>query len=276
METFELWSYDVKGDLGEYAQHTYIRCPDKNTYFNCWGDHQSSTETPGTLRFSCAAIYDVADCYRRNIFNIKDTAGIGVYAVNGVCHQTANLFLYSSGRTITIDDGVKGYGLSSLAYGTYGDFNPLDTPLQQAFLDLWKTTVYNKCYAKYLEENRDSGNVLFQDIKQLYKSAVKELKIPSHELIHEEAALLIRHSLLNIDPQNIKNIHLDFLKEKHSIINARLKGAELANKINEAAIQFQNSLSERIGADAFSKLTGLRPGETIKLVDPKIAAVAYR
>lgn len=26
MDTFELWSYDVSGELGQYAAHTYITC----------------------------------------------------------------------------------------------------------------------------------------------------------------------------------------------------------------------------------------------------------
>lgn len=135
METFELWSYDVNIEgMDDFAEHTYIKCHDNGRYFDCWGGHESYTQGSGVLRFSCNGLYDVADCYRRPILNINDTAGIGIYGINGVCHQTANLFLCSSDRVITIADGVKGYWLSSLAYGIHGDVSPLSEPLKQVFL----------------------------------------------------------------------------------------------------------------------------------------------
>jgi hypothetical protein len=271
METFELWSYDVSGELGQYAAHTYIRCPDQGTYFDCWGNHQSPTEGAGILRFTCQGVYEVADCYRRNIVAVKDTAGIGVYGVNGVCHQTANLFLYSTGRAITLADGVKGYGASVLAYGIYGDFNPFNLPAQQLFLKLWKSTVYDPCYEKY-RKRRHPGNELFQRLEQLYKTATKKkLFMKPHEMIHREAALLAEQGIPEIDTAIFKDIHLDFLKEKHSLIDTGLKGRRLAEKINDLAAEFQKALAVRIGYQAYEKLTGVEAGTTVSLVDPDIA-----
>jgi len=272
MDTFQLWSYDVSGGLRYYAEHTYIKCPDKGTYFDCWGNHQSPTEGAGIHRFSCEGIYDVADCYRKSILGINDTAGIGVYGVNGVCHQTANLFLYSSGRAITIADGVKGYWLSSLAYGIYGDLNPFDDPAQPLFLSVWTMTVYNPCYRKFVDSGSNAGETLFQDLQQLHKSIVKDFRIASHELIHNEAAILVKQVMPDIDTNQFKGIHLNFLKEKTEIIKSGLKGKELANRVNEIAVQFQKSLAERIGDKAYEKLMSLKAGETIDLIDPDIAS----
>jgi hypothetical protein len=274
MDTFELWSYDVSGDLGQYAEHTYIKCPDKGTYFDCWGNHQSLTEGAGIRRFSCQGIYEVADCCRRNIFDVKDTAGIGVYGVNGVCHQTANLFLYSSGRAISIDDGVKGYWLSSLVYGTYGDLNPCDLPLKSLFVEAWKLNVYNPCYEKY-KGNEVVGNELFQIIAQLHKTILEgAIKISHAELIHQEAAIVAKQALPDLDTALFKDIHIDFLRDKLAVITSALKGDDLCNKINEVALQFQISLAKRIGAEAYEKLTGLKAGETLNIIDPAIAAKA--
>jgi hypothetical protein len=273
MDLFELWSYDING-LGDYAEHTYIKCPEKNAYFNCWGDHQSTTQGPGTYRFSCQGLYNVADCYRKDILSIKDTAGIGVYGINGVCHQTANLFLYSTGRAITIADGVKGYALSSLAYGIYGDLNPFNDPAQPLFLSIWKMTVYNPCYRKFVYDGHNDGETLFQDLQKLHKSIVKDFQIGRNELIHNEAAVLIKQIMPDIDTNQFKDIHLDFLKEKTDIIKSGLKGERLANQINEIAVQFQKSLAEKIGSEAYEKLTGLKVGETLNIVDPAIAAKA--
>ena len=274
MDNFELWSYDVSGNLGQYAEHTYIKCPDKGTYFDCWGNHQSPTEGAGIRRFSCKGTYEVADCCRRNILEIKDTAGIGVYGVNGVCHQTANLFLYSAERAITIDDGVKGYWLSSLAYGTYGDLNPCDLPLKSLFMEFWKLTVYNSCYEKY-RGSKGLGNDLFQIIVQLHKRFVEEeLKLSHSELIHQEAAIVAKQALPDLDTALFKDIHIDFLRDKHAAITSALKGDDLCNKINEVAAQFQLSLAQRIGPEAYEKLTGLKAGETLNIIDPAIAAKA--
>lgn len=274
MDTFELWSYDVSGDLGQYAEHTYIKCPDRGTYFDCWGNHQSPTEGAGIRRFSCQGIYEVADCCRRDILKVKDTAGIGVYGINGVCHQTANLFLYSSERTITIADGVKGYWLSSLAYGTYGDLNPCDLPLKSLFVEAWKLTVYNPCYEKY-KGGKGLGNDLFQIIAQLRKRIVEqEIKLSHSELIHHEASILAKQALPDLNTAFFKDIHIEFLREKLAVITSGLKGDELSNKINEVAAQFQISLAQRIGAAAYEKLTGLKAGETLYIIDPAIAAKA--
>jgi hypothetical protein len=272
MDLFELWSYDING-LGDYAEHTYIRCPDKNTYFNCWGDHQSTTQGPGTRRFSCQGIYDVANCYRNDILNIKDTAGIGIYGINGVCHQTANLFLYSTGRAITIGDGVRGYALSSLAYGIYGDLNPFNNPAQPIFLSNWIKTVYDPCYQKIVPRG-NAGETLFLDLQKLHKSLVKGFQIGRNELIHNESAILIKQIVPDIDTNQFKNIHLDFLEKKTEVIRKGFEGEKLAIQINQFAEQIQKSLADKIGGKTYEKLTGLKVGETLNIVDPAIAAKA--
>jgi len=274
METFELWSYDVSGDLGQYAEHTYVKCPDNNEYFDCWGNHESPTQGSGVHRFSCEGIYEVANCYRHNIFTVRDTAGIGIYGINGVCHQTANLFLYSSNRAISIEDGVKGYWLSSLAYGTYGDVNPFDSPAQPLFIEVWKQMVYNPCYQEY-RGGKGLGGELFKLIAELHRTFVKgEMAISHNELIHHEASILAKQVLPDINTDGFKDIHMDFLNDKTSSIKEGLKGDQLAKKINEIAVQFQKDLMKRIGDEAYKKLTGLEAGETINIVDSVIAAKA--
>lgn len=272
METFELWSYDVAGDLGQYAEHTYLHCPEKNSYFNCWGNHLSPTQGAGVERFVTRGLYGVADLYRRDMFGVHDTAGLGVYGVNGVCHQTANLFLYSSGRAITIQDGVKGYAASTFAYGIYGDCGILTTPFQGLFLAFWKATVYTPSYHAYTH-GQPPGNLLFQGLKLLHDSIMKqESTIPPHELIHQEASLLAEQAVPGLNPGTFKDLHLDFLKEKVRVLASGLQGSPLAAKINEVSAQFQKALAQRIGGPAYTQLTGLAPGATVNIVDPTIAA----
>ncbi len=46
----------------------------------------------------------------------------------------------------------------------------------------------------------------------------------------------------------------------------------MANQINEVCAEFQKSLAQRIGGEAYEKLTGLKPGDTVNVVNPAIAA----
>jgi hypothetical protein len=279
METFELWSYDVQGDLGEYAEHTYLRCPDRDAYFNCWGNHASPKQGPGVRHFACQGLYDVADEYRRPFLSAQDTAGIGVYGVNGVCHQTANLFLYSSGRVIAIQDGVKGYAITSLAYGPYGDYGPLDDASQALFFAMWKSTVYDPCYNAYIDAQgassaQDLGATLFGWIKRLHDDIVRQgMKINPLELLHQQAALLVQQAVPGLEAALFKDLHLDFLKEKNTVLATGMKGQQLADTLNGLATQFQLALCQRIGNDAYEKLTGMNAGKTINIIDPAIAAV---
>jgi hypothetical protein len=277
METFELWSYDAHG-LGNLAEHTYIKCPERNSYFDCWGNHNSPTQGPGILRFSCMALYNVADCYRKPAFKQNDTAGIGVYGINGVCHQTANLFFASSDRVITAQDGVKGYGLSILTYGVHGDvgpLGPLSTPLQATFYDVWKKTIYDPCYQKAFDPGGGASHTLMQKIRDFRQSILKFGSVLDHnEMIHREAALVAKHVLPDLDTDAFKDMHLDFLENKCSAIEKGIKGKDLADKINELLAQFQKNLAGVLGAEAYEQFTGLKADETISLVDPDIASNA--
>jgi hypothetical protein len=139
-------------------------------------------------------------------------------------------------------------------------------------VDLWKETVYNPCYRAYIE-NQKPKNTLFEGIKQLYKSVANELiKVDPLEMIHKEAAVLMRHAVPGTDPHCFKDIHLDFLKETRVAMAKLDEPVPLAEKINELAVQFQKSLAVRIGQPAYQQLTGLGPGETVNVIDPDIAA----
>jgi len=272
MDTFELWSYNVQGDLGEYAEHTYLRCPDRDAYFNCWGNHASPKQEPGVRHFACQGLYEVADKYRRPFMQAQDTAGIGVYGVNGVCHQTANLFLYSTGRMLTVADGVKGYAITCLAYGPYGDYGLLNAPLQAPFLAMWKASVYDPCYEAYLDGGEPGGS-LFHWMKQLHNEIVSlKLKIDPFEILHRQAAILVEQAVPGLLANVFKDLHLDFLKEKRQVLAAKLPAEKSAATINDLSCQFQQALGERIGDDAYQKLTGLKPGNTINIINPAISA----
>ena len=106
--------------ISDAADHTFVRyAVSEGTfkYFGCWNGHDGPD--PRNI-CSSQGDYAVPNCYRgKPVGGCKDTAEIGVYAVNGVCHQSANCFLYSASPRITLNRRVRGYWLSVGFYGTY-------------------------------------------------------------------------------------------------------------------------------------------------------------
>ena len=79
------------------ADHTYVACPDAgDEFFDCWGEPSRTGPDPDAHLLAGEGNYPVANCYRCSLeYEGKiypDTACIGIYALNGVCHrrQTAS------------------------------------------------------------------------------------------------------------------------------------------------------------------------------------------
>lgn len=106
----------------KYADHTFVYCPNYGFYFNCWGG--GDIHGPSAVK-NCEGdngqAYIRANCYRCPVLGLPDTAGIGAYGINGVCHQSSNCFLYAAGTTLRIVNGrPRGLVQSVGAFGTYG------------------------------------------------------------------------------------------------------------------------------------------------------------
>lgn len=150
--TFELW---VSPALGvPTLDHTFIRCPEENKYFYCFDFTQMDENTSGARRILTATpnpnAYWRANSYRIPRMGLPDTAGLGIYGINGVCHQAANCFLHAieetTGMKVQLPFGskgsnreVSGYVMSYLIYGPYGTEPGLPDNKEQ----LWENH-YNK------------------------------------------------------------------------------------------------------------------------------------
>lgn len=249
------------------ADHTYVACPDLKQYFECWGKHY----TPPDQVYICSGQgnYAVANCYRRPV-NIAgtwyaDTAGIGMYAVNGVCHQSANCFLITTGRTLNLN--VRGYWLSVLMYGTYGT----------AFW-LWLPAVLTPCLisAGAAAPGATTGEQsLPQQIQDLYTLAQQEAEPPSqNEMLIREAALVTRFYAPDIDPAKFADLHAALLADKDEAIASGATGEALAAKLNDVAARYQELFAKRLGPDAYERLMGIPPGEIFKITEPEAEPAA--
>lgn len=255
-QTLEGWATKIN----DLADHTYVDCPSKTDkkerYFNCWGGHHGPDK-----RKICSGkgVWKIANCYRKPAFGKKDTAGIGVYGANGVCHQSANCFLYSTNPTATLNLHVRGYIASIAAYGVYGT----------AFVWSWLPFIYNPCHSKYTVTEESLGSKLHS----MYADIVNQQEPANlNQILVSETAIVTQHHVPEIVPTAFEGLHHDFLNEKNGVIQSGVKGEKLAQSINDLSKTFQKKLSESMPGEHYLKLTGMQPGETINIVDPKIAA----
>lgn len=254
-QTLEGWATKIN----DLADHTYVDCPSKTDkkerYFNCWGSHHGPDK-----RKICSGkgVWKIANCYRKPAFGKKDTAGIGVYAVNGVCHQSANCFLYSTNPTVTLNLHVRGYIASVAAYGAYGTL----------FIWNWLPFIYNPCHSKY-----SAADALATKLHNMYANVVKQSEPANiNQVLVNEMAIITQHHVPDINTNAFADIHHDFLREKNGRINAGERGEQLAQSVNDLSKEFQKKLSESMSDEHYTQLTGMKPGETINIVDPQIAA----
>ncbi|RJP31394.1 MAG: hypothetical protein C4527_08065 [Candidatus Omnitrophota bacterium] len=96
-------------------------------------------------------------------------------------------------------------------------------------------------------------------------------KFRANEIIVKQAASMTRQAIPDVDPSVFEDLHCEFLTEKEQIIESGVQGEELAHQINELSFRFQRSLAERLSAEQYEKLTGMKPGEVVRIVDPNIA-----
>lgn len=267
--TLEAWAVH----LDWFADHTFVANanPSGGTpppeYFACWGLNYTQAQVQIC---SGNVIYDRANCYRDPAFGFPDTAGIGVYGVNGVCHQSANCFLYSSG--VTLNFGVRGYWASLLAYGPYGTLFPA-----WLFGTYAVCSWFNPSIAPEMVEGAAAGPTVADKIRALYASYLAQPQPPHpHDRLISEAAIVTQHHVPQADPSKYQDLHAEFLKEKDAVVVTGITGQPLADKLNSLSTQLQGALAQRVGPTLYQQLNGVPAGQTLNIIDPAIAAVAGR
>lgn len=262
MSTFEIWTQPTT-DLPDVADHTFVYCTNKKKIFGCWasGDIQGK-DAQKIARASWRNAYSVADCYRKPAFNKNDTAGVGIYGVNGVCHQSANLFFYAvsskpmGGKWINGELRPRGIWASYAAYGPYGSGAPIPIPgtpipiiTAAAFFPSWLLAVYNPCRNRQgvlASSTRSSlsGSIsgigeylldlirkwlqairvgsFFRDLEKLYLEADAQ-KLPTWKVTAREVGFLTKQFVSDLDLSGFEQTHGELLKEKADMITADWK-----------------------------------------------------
>jgi hypothetical protein len=270
------------------ADHTYVTCAGGYAW-PCWGRSAGgkviSTGTGSSAEANC-------------ISWPASTAGL-IYGVTGVCHQTANRILWPAGITVS---KAKGYWASFLAYGTYGT----DVPAWLVRIGVCSTSTGEipQCGVKGRAAASAAGKAgelppdakdraLVRAVKALYLKGVspqehkRRLTIKGAvdlKTLASETQLVMQHRLGKaVRAGQIKNVQaiqakLFATQEEiaKGIHDGSIGGEELAQRMNAAVNKSLKDCLKALGKEEYVRLFELEPGETINLVDPKIAAKAYK
>jgi hypothetical protein len=242
--------------------------------------------------------YCRADKYRVNIGSYKDTAGVGLYGFNGVCHQSANLFLYSAGTTLPLSKSrPRGIIASHAMYGVYGTDipGPNGAYTWAAHFARWYTAFYllakTRCWIPFEESEDleiDSKDNLFQKINGLHSSVFDRNQnlLSAEDLIVHEFKIITKELVPDIDTDHFEGIHRSFLKAKDEILRSAIffgdnpeeiklpkgkKAEDVVERLNDLVCEFQKSLAESIGSLQYENLSGNKPTEIFRIIDPRIA-----
>jgi len=270
--TVSAWRQEFQVWPGFSLDHTYVgqgpgagANPPAN-YYACWCQNFVETQHPTAPVVSGDIHYLRANCYRDSALGFPDTAGIGVYGVNGVCHQSANCFLYSAGVLLNLS--VIGYWASVIAYGLWGTGYPL-----------WLVAVYGVCdwlnpaiAAETPEPAAAGPSADFAQILDLYASFHAQPQPPStNEMIMSTAATVVQQQVPGFDPSVYQDLHAEFLSQKDAAIATGATGKALADQLNNLSTQFQLAVGDRVGPEVYKQLNGVDAGQTAALCDPRMA-----
>jgi hypothetical protein len=272
----EGWTANVHcaGASTAWIDHTWVCSPENDRYFDCWGDHDGPNKRRVVVGVGS---YDRAHCYRCSFWPFADTAGIGIFAIDGVCHQSTNCFLYTANRTL--DFTVRGYWFSLFSYGTFG-----------RSYRRWLGNHYGRCSHKTPSAEESATSSLEVDgitlapeeedpairiVREVYESVmVRGTRTHPNELLADEVAAVTKVHVPDIDPSRFRGIHMEYLRRKDELIVSGHKNAQLARRLDELARRTQKEIAKRMGREHYERLMGVPPDVTLGLVVPDLAEAA--
>jgi hypothetical protein len=267
--------------LGQ-ADHTYVECGTGKRGWKCFGG-----KTGGRVLRSGSGSTARADA----IAGPGENGHLKCYLINGVCHQAANRILLPAGITV---EGARGYQLSQALFSTYGRVGLW--PCSSPFVTHPGTTGdLPECVdgetEKGIEQippvvNEDPADAAHvREVMRIYEAhaGLFELEgaapIEEIEAFHLElfANLLefrlgplldddLRARLMDVR-RGIERRQLE-IDQRHAADS--LAGAELANAVDDVAIDLQQQVAAETTDAVYESLFGLRKGDLMTIADRTI------
>lgn len=290
-----LSGYGVPVQNAPMWDHTYVTSSDGRGPWGCWGRSSGGMPLVGASAMGSSTI---ADC----ISQTNSRAGI-VYAITGVCHQTANRILDPAARLVT---SARGYGVSRFAYQTYG-LNTggrvpqsVDWPQRK-----WNCkqgsaggkggggTVGGGGGPQARRDKKPSPRALIASIRSLYEAhvvqpitdgdpitgpmAAESLRL-NEALVRDEAELYMDLLIPDVLPKNrqrVLGVHLQLLQQRIQpaarVMDGEISGSQFAEEMNQLIREQMRQLEAILGPEQFSRYAQVSNSEIPDLVDPAIA-----
>ena len=277
MATLQGHAIPLAGVLGKLADHTYVTCTGGHAW-PCWG-----RSAGGKVICSGTGSSEQAEC----ISKPESHAGL-IYAVTGVCHQTANRILWPARVLVT---AAKGYWISSLLYGTYGrgaaEWAALRAGCRGLSGEIPDCMVPRMDLTEVPETGPDESRYVEQ-VQALYAQTpatgeelnMRAMPQQGDALLNQDLTLLASYRIqAGEGSKQVKDL-ID-LRDEFYVRKSRLDGlvqmdqisvAGYVEEANAGVVNFQQGCQDILGDDDYTQLTGLKPGETVTLIDPEIAA----
>jgi hypothetical protein len=267
------------------ADHTYVMCSTGGKAWACWGN-----KTGGSFLRSGSGSTNQADA----IAEPNEHAGVTCYLINGVCHQAANRILFPAGIFVT---GARGYGLSSVIYGTYGRFRgPLGTckapfnrhagvtgDLPQCLTPSLGTTAAD--LTQSFDEKRyfERVSAAYSEATTLWSQNEGRSDADLVDFMIQLFDYQIEYNLGDkLDQQRFDRLRDFRVSAERSRIHIETKIAGRKMSVSEfvarsdlQAISLQKSAARVLKPDEYEALFNLKYGELVGLADPAIVAKAY-
>lgn len=269
--TLEGWAIPVEeeGALA-HADHTYVSSSDGNKW-GCWGRDAGG-------RKICEGQGDSqkADC-------LSQPAGTAliVYAVTGVCHQTANRILRPSRKTVS---NAQAYAASWALYGAYGGTNRAFDPAwkaHEAVCGIWDWRPDPVYLPK--DPERDHYFEALHIAHSTMAKAVRDNKATTSEAVDEIRKLELE-ALVNSRIENglapstlasISNSRADMLAELEPALLAMAAPESVsasAERANELLNDFLASVAETLDPNEYKALFDVIPGTAVVVTEPEIVS----
>lgn len=268
----EAWATPV-GGLQNVADHTFVVCD--NIHFGCWGtSHVKHPDGKLIMTGTGENLLRIVKQYG----GIFDTGNLGTYLINGVCHQSTNLFLFATNKWCMPLGYSRPKGLiaSYLFYSLFGtnfknwlinyyvpaclyvklndeegvEMLNMDAQLLSDIIlnDLPKESLVYKVYQNHMESSDDSVDSVVKDMSVLLKHTLNLDKHPilkTHtEVIQEKNRILAKYELTN----NLFDINKTSFS-KDDILT-------ICNELNQLSIELQSELKQEIKLDSYIQCFG--------------------
>lgn len=279
-----------KGD-----EHTYVMCLEENKYFNCSGTHNGNLfyDSKGNLvnKDKPEGTIDHRNLIKTDTYNYDDVKSLDsnyyftnepgsksreslhsgtaliVYLCEGLCHQSANRFLYFGdplGKNFlgsTDASKPRGWGFSSALYGKWGR---------------------GEIGEKMCVNNLDDVRAAISSAKKTWKSEYPFSHIRDYWIDQYVPAKIIP-PCVQTNPKDLSDAW-DTLKEVLSELGLNLSrvaissktSKELANKANAEFEVCRQNIIQKIPQHAEAILGNDAHGGPIKMVNPHILEKVYK